>query len=107
MGDENVIAFDAYGVGGITTQFVQQCGLEALSRNPQMLEFVRLHEPPRPVVLEDKPVAAHYLSPGSVLRKIEVVFDDFENHVVTGKSKNEHHHSACALGNGEAIARLL
>src|SRR5947207_298084 len=70
-----------------------------------MFEFVRLDQPAGPIMLEDKAVTSPYFAATAVLRKIEPVFDELEDDVVTGQGKDQHYHAAAAFGGSETIAR--
>ena len=92
---------------GVTGQVVEERGFEAIARNPQMLELVRLDQASGAVVLENHPVTPHHIASVALFRRIKPVADQFENDIVTRQREDEHHHPARAFRRDETVIRLL
>src|SRR4029077_20455440 len=93
MGDYDIIINESNRFGGIPAQIFQERGFKTIAGNAQVFEFMRLNQPSRSVMLEDKPVSRHDFGSSRIFWKVEMVLDDLEDDLVARQGKDEHDHA--------------
>jgi hypothetical protein len=76
MADHHPLPVDPHRAGGDGEEVGQQLLGEAAAGEVEMLELLRVRQPPHPIPHEHEVVLLHDRRPGGVLGRAEAVLDD-------------------------------
>ena len=101
--EHDAVAVELDAPAGRLQQLGEEPVRDAMARNHEMLELLRVHQAAGPIVLEDELVAPHHVLARGALRIPEAVADHLEDDVIGGQREHQHDEAGVAGGDLESI----
>ena len=103
MPNDDVVPVQPHRGGGVPLQFLDQTGVEPMTRNAQVLKLVGFNEASGAIVFEHEFVSTHDVGALALFRCVEMVADEFKDDIIAWQSEHDHYHSARAFGIDETV----